>query len=352
MTVRTKGKSIILDTDPGIGTPGSDVDDGLAIVLGLLHPACDLLGVTIVAGNVVHEEGLPNALRLLEIARRTEVPVVPGATRPLLRDPSRIRELMGARRRQAVERFWDVPPFDPPTLAPATSRAAEFIAETVRARPGEVTIVAIGPCTNVAAALLLDPAVARSIAEIVVMGGAIRVPGLVTPAVEFNIGYDPEAAAVVLASGAPVTLVPLDVTTRTFMTPSDLERICTGGTSLHDFLAKTSRPWLRFAMEIRGLPGFWLHDPLALAYALDPAILKLTPMHVAVELGGELTAGQLLGYPESARFLIPAPGPLNARVALDLDAPRFMELFLGTLAGQHPAKGDATCRIERSSQSS
>jgi Inosine-uridine preferring nucleoside hydrolase/Bacterial extracellular solute-binding protein len=179
-------KPIILDTDPGIGTPGSDVDDGLAIVLGLLHPACDLLGLTIVAGNVVHEEGLPNALRLLEIAGRTEVPVVPGATRPLLRDPRRIRELMGARRRQAVERSWDVPPFAPPTLAPATSRAAEFIADTLRGRPGEVTIVAIGPCTNVAAALLLDPAVARSVAEIVVMGGAIRVPGLVTPAVEFN----------------------------------------------------------------------------------------------------------------------------------------------------------------------
>jgi len=345
-------KPIILDTDPGIGTPGSDVDDGLAIALALLHPGCELLGLTIVAGNVVHEEGLPNALRLLEIAGRTEVPVVSGATRPLLRDPSRIRELMGARRRQAVERFWDVPPFDPPTLAPATSRAAEFIANTIRSRPGEVTIIAIGPCTNVAAALLLDPTVARSVAEIVVMGGAIRVPGLVTPVVEFNIGYDPEAAAVVLASGAPVTLVPLDVTTRTFMTPSDLERICTGGTPLHDFLAKTSRPWLRFAMEIRGLPGFWLHDPLALAYALDPAILKLTPMHVAVELGGELTAGQLLGYPESARFLIPAPGPLNARVALDLDAPRFMELFLGTLAHQHPEKGGTICRIERSSHSS
>ncbi|MBI2002960.1 MAG: nucleoside hydrolase [candidate division NC10 bacterium] len=331
MTVRAKRKSIILDTDPGIGTPGSDVDDGLAIALGLLHPACDLLGVTIVAGNVVHEEGLPNALRLLEIARRTEVPVVPGATRPLLRDPRRIRELMGARRCQSVERFWDLPPFDPPTLAPAASRAAEFIADTVRGRPGEVTIVAIGPCT---------------------MGGAIRVPGLVTPAVEFNIGYDPEAAAVVLASGAPVTLVPLDVTTRTVMTPPDLDRIATGGTPLHDFLARTSRPWLRFAMEVRGLPGFWLHDPLALAYALDPVILNLTPLHVAVELGGELTAGQLLGYPELARFLIPAPGPLNARVALDLDAPRFMELFLGTLARQHPAKGDATCRIERSSQSS
>ncbi|MEK6717198.1 MAG: nucleoside hydrolase, partial [candidate division NC10 bacterium] len=175
MTLRAKGKSIILDTDPGIGTPGSDVDDGLAIVLGLLHPACDLLGLTIVAGNVLQEEALPNALRLLEIAGRTGVPVVPGATRPLLRDPSRIRELLDGRRRAAVERFWDLGSFEPPKLKPAGGRAAEFIADTVRGRPGEVTIVAIGPCTNVAAALLLDPAVARSVAEIVVMGGAIRV---------------------------------------------------------------------------------------------------------------------------------------------------------------------------------
>ncbi len=324
-------KRIILDTDPGIGTPGSDVDDGLAIALALRHPACELLGLTIVAGNVPHEEGLPNALRLLEIAGRHDVPVVAGATRPLVRDPGPIRERMAGRRQQAVERFWDLPPLDPPRLAPAPGRAAEFIAATVRERPGEVSVVAIGPCTNVAAALLLDPAVAGAVAEIVVMGGAIRVPGLVNPAVEFNIGCDPDAAAVVLGSGAPVTLVPLDVTTRTFLTPRDLDRLAAGGTPLHDFLARTSRPWLRFAMEARGLPGFWLHDPLALAYALDPPILGLTPMHVAVELRGEWTTGQLLGYPASARFLVPPPGPVNARVAMDVDEPRFMKVFLDTL---------------------
>ncbi len=324
-------KAIILDTDPGIGTPGSDVDDGLAIALGLLHPACDLLGLTIVAGNVAHEEGLPNALRFLEIAGRTDVPVYAGATRPMLRDPSSIRELMDARRRQAVERFWDLPPFDSPRHVAAPGRAAEFIADTVRARPGKVTVVAIGPCTNVATALLMDPAVATSVAEVVVMGGTVRVPGLVAPAVEFNVGYDPESLAVVLAAGAPVTLVPLDVTPRTHMTPRDLDRIAGGGTPLHTFLAATSRPWLRFAMEERGLPGFWLYDPLALAYAFDPAVLRLTPMHIAVDLGGELTAGQLLGYAEGARFLRPAPGPVNARVALDLDERRFMEGLLGTL---------------------
>ena len=324
-------KAIILDTDPGIGSPGSDVDDALAIVLGLLHPGCELLGLTIVAGNVPLEEGIPNTLRLLEIAGRPEVPVVPGAERPLLRDPRPIRDLMASRRRQTVERFWDLPPFAPPRLSAAPGRAAEFIADAVRSRPGEITIVAIGPCTNVATALLMDPAVATSVAEIVVMGGAIRVPGLVTPAVEFNIGYDPESVAVVLASGAPVTLVPLDVTTRTFMLPEHIERLAAVGTPLHRFLAETSRPWLRFAMAVRELRGFWLHDPLALAYALDPAILTLTPMHVAVNLAGELTAGQLLGYSESGRFLRPAPGPINARVALDIDEPRFMALFLTTL---------------------
>ncbi len=324
-------KAIILDTDPGIGSPGSDVDDALAIVLGLLHPGCELLGLTIVAGNVPLEEGVPNTLRLLEIAGRPEVPVVPGAERPLLRDPRPIRELMASRRRQTVERFWDLPPLAPPRLRAAPGRAAEFIADAVRSRPGEITIVAIGPCTNVATALLMDPAVATSVAEIVVMGGAIRVPGLVTPAVEFNLGYDPESVAVVLASGAPVTLVPLDVTTRTLMLPEHIERLAAVGTPLHRFLAETSRPWLRFAMAVRELRGFWLHDPLALAYALDPAILTLTPMHVAVDLVGELTAGQLLGYPESGRFLRPAPGPINARVALDIDEPRFMDLFLTTL---------------------
>jgi inosine-uridine nucleoside N-ribohydrolase len=324
-------KPIILDTDPGIGTPGSDVDDGLAIALGLLHPGCELLGLTIVAGNVVQEEGVANALRLLEIAGRTDVPVVPGAERPLWRDPRRIREWMAVRRQDAVERFWDLGPFPPPTHPPTRVRAAEFIADTVRAGPREVTVVAIGPCTNVATALLLDSAVARSVTEIVVMGGAIAVPGLVNPAVEFNAGYDPESLAVVLASGAPVTLVPLDVTTRTHMTARDLDRIAAGGSPLHGFLAKTSRPWLRFASEARDLRGFWLHDPLALAHALDPEILALTPMHVAVELGGEWTGGHVLGYPESGRFLAPGPGPVNARVATGVDEPRFMDLFLKTL---------------------
>jgi inosine-uridine nucleoside N-ribohydrolase len=335
------GKPIILDTDPGIGTPGSDVDDGLAIALGLLHSDGDLLGLTIVAGNVVQEDGVANALRLLDIAGRTDVPVFPGATRPLLRDPTCIRERLDGRRRQSAERFWDLAPLDPPKGSTAKGRAAEFIADTVRSRPGEVTVVAIGPCTNVATALLLDPGVVTSVAEIVVMGGAIRVPGLVTPAVEFNVGYDPEAVAVVLGSGAPVTLVPLDVTTRTHVTPPDLEGIAKGGTPLHAFLAATSQPWLRFAMEVRGLPGFWLHDPLALAYALDPSILTLTPMHVTVEMAGERTAGQLLGYPESSRFLLPAPGPANAQVALDLDEPRFMDLFLGAL-GRSRATGGTT----------
>ena len=324
-------KAIILDTDPGIGSPGSDVDDGLAIVLGLLHPGAELLGLTIVAGNVEVGEGVPNALRLLEIAGRADVPVVPGAARPLVRDPSRISEWMVTRRQRAIERYWDLGPIAPPQTAPAPMRAAEFIADAVRARPGAVTVVAIGPCTNVATALLLDPAVATGVAEIVVMGGALDRRGLVNPAVELNVGYDPEALAVVLASGAPVTLVPLDVTTRTLLTPSHLDRLAAVDRPLHRFLAATTRPWLRFAMEARGLPGFWLHDPLALAYALDPAILTLTPMHVAVELHGEWTAGHLLGYPDPARVLAPTPGPVNARVALEVDEPRFMKCFLDTL---------------------
>jgi purine nucleosidase len=322
---------IILDTDPGIGSPGSDVDDGLAIVLALRHTACELLGLTIVAGNVAHEEGLPNALRLLEIAGRPDVPVVPGATRPLLRDPAPIRDAMEARRREAVRRFWDLPPYEAPRLAPSPLRAPEFIAEAARRRAGEVTLVAIGPCTNVAAALLADPALASSLRAIVVMAGAIRVGGVVTPAVEFNAACDPESLAVVLASGARVILVPLDVTTKTYMRAEHLDRMECGGMPLHRFLAATSRPWLRFAREVRGQPGFWLHDPLAMAAALDPEILRLTPMHVAVELAGKLTAGQLLGYAEFPRYLLPAPGPVNAQVALDLDEPRFMDLFLSAV---------------------
>jgi len=327
-----KRKAVILDTDPGIGSPGSDVDDGLAIALALLHPACELLGLTIVAGNVAHEEGLANALRLLEIAGRPEIPVVPGATRPLLADPAPIRQAMAARRQESVKRFWDLPPFEAPRLTPAEARAPAFILEAARRRPGEITLVAIGPCTNVAAALLLDQGLARLLGGIVIMGGAIRVGGLVNPAVEFNAACDPESLAVVLASGAPVTLVPLDATTQTFMRAEHLDRLAAGGTPLHRFLAATSRPWLRFAVEVRRQPGFWLHDPLALAAALDPGILRATPMHVAVELAGKLTAGQLLGYAESTRYLFPAPGPANAQVALDLDEPRFMELFLSALA--------------------
>jgi inosine-uridine nucleoside N-ribohydrolase len=198
------------------------------------------------------------------------------------------------------------------------------------AHPGEVTIVPIGPLTNIAIALRLEPALAAAVKAIVWMGGAVRVPGTLTPVTELNASYDPEATHIVLSSGAPITLVGLDVTTRTCLTLEDVERIRAIGTPLSDYLAEVVDPWVRFVKERRHLPGCWLHDPLAVCVAIDPEIVRTEPMYIRVELSSPVCRGQTVGWDTRFPYLF-AGGAPNAEVCAELDNARFMSRFLGTL---------------------
>ncbi|HZS34225.1 MAG TPA: nucleoside hydrolase [Methylomirabilota bacterium] len=326
-------RRIIIDTDPSAGVPGADVDDILALAYAIGEPALSIEGVTVVAGNVELADGLVSALQALDVLACPHIPVHAGAARALVRDRTEITEFLRARRDDPLAReLWrDVPP-PASGRRPASARAAEFIVERVLAAPGEVTLVPIGPLTNVALALLLEPRVATSVREIVVMGGNLagRHPGI--SAVEFNVANDPEAAHVVLTSGAPLTLLPLDVTTQTHLTLDDLAAATAADTPAARFVRRLAEPWIRYVQARRGIPGCWLHDPLAVVAAVDRAVVGTERLEVGVELRGEATYGLTLGHrPGLGRGIRqPRGGPVD--VALTADVPRFMDRFLPALA--------------------
>src|SRR6185437_15919771 len=194
---------IILDTDPGI-------DDALALVLALDSPEVQLEAITTVHGNVPVEMTTRNALGLLEVAGRSDVPVARGSAQPLVRAPVDAKYVHGPTGLGTLA-------LPEPQTSVVTQSAADLIIERVQAAPGEVTLVPIGPLTNLALALRREPAIASQVREVVIMGGALRVPGNVTPAAEFNIYADPHAAQVVFKAGWPIRLVALDVTNITTM---------------------------------------------------------------------------------------------------------------------------------------
>lgn len=268
-------RPVILDTD--IGT---DVDDCLALALILASPELRLTAVTTVYGDTFLRARM--ALKLLALRGITGVPVAAGAEKPLL---------------GRVPVYWEghegeglVGPEDA-GLYPIRERAADLIVRTVMTRPGEITLIAIGPLTNVALALQQEPRLAGALAGLTVMGGAVGGAGaLHLPRTEHNFRSDPEAAAVVLASGAPIRIVPLDVTTQVRIRPADTARIRAAGDPFHRAVADQIERYPRY--QERGWT--YLHDPLAVATKVAPDLVTWTPVHAVVEAAGQHTAGQLL----------------------------------------------------------
>lgn len=325
-------RRIILDTDPGI-------DDAMAILLTLRSPELKVEAITPVAGNVPLELTLPNALRLVEIAGHTDVPVAAGASVPLVRRLVTATHAHGENGLGGVE-------FPAPSIKPVKETATEIIRRIVRGSPGEISIVAIGPLTNVATALRADPDLAAMIPAIVLMGGSLS-GGNVTPAAEFNFYVDPEAALIVFHSGIPITMVGLDVTRKVQLREEHVAALEAGKNPSSQAAGRIMRSTMERYRKT-GFPGGpTMHDPLALASMIDPAVVTLQDYFVDIETSGEITAGESVGYrrtpmrhsaPLDSDVSVNAAAPAtdeifkpNAKVAVDVDPERFFHLLISRL---------------------
>ncbi|MDE3000885.1 MAG: nucleoside hydrolase [Gemmatimonadota bacterium] len=303
-------RPVILDSDPG-------VDDALAIMLALGSPELEVLGICTVSGNVPLDTGTGNALKVLALLGRNEIPVYPGAGGPIRKEAVYATEVHGP------EGLGDSAL--PMPCRSTSGDAVSFIVETLRARPGEVTLIAVGPLTNLALAEARAPGVLKKAREVCAMGGAVDEPGNVTPVAEFNFFADPDAARRVVRSGAKITLAPLDVTHRVALEGSQLARM--PATHAGRFVKEAVRPAMELAMRLQAGPRFFLHDPLAVGLAIDPSFFRIETVFADVETEGDLTAGQVVADRRAFRADGDRTG-LPVRCALDVDAGRFMALFL------------------------
>ena len=301
---------VLIDCDPGH-------DDAIALLLALASPELELLGVSTVHGNQTLERTTANALRVLEFAG-SGVPVAGGANRPLLREPAVAAEVHG-------ETGLDGPDLPPPRGAPVDEHAVEFLAAQLAAAGRPVTLIPTAPLTNVALLLATRPEAAEHIERIVLMGGAIA-EGNVTPAAEFNIWIDPEAAARVFASGLDVTMIGLDVTHRALMTGEHAERLRAAGRA-GTLVAELWAFYNRFHSRIYDLPGSPVHDAMAVAHVIRGDLVQTKHVNVEVDCASELCRGRTVvdvwGRTER---------PPNAHVGVDVDAEAFLELLVERIA--------------------
>jgi purine nucleosidase len=272
-------RKIIIDTDPG-------QDDAVAMLLALASPAeLEVLGVVAVAGNVGLHHNASNARKIVELAGRPDIPVYAGCARPMRRHLVTAEHVHG-------ETGLNGPDLPEPRIALQEQHGVDYIIDTLMAaEPGTITLCTLGPLTNIAMALVKQPAIAERIAEIVMMGGAYFEVGNMTPAAEFNIYVDPEAADVVLRCGAPITMLPLDVTHQILSTPERLDALLKlgnkSGKAVHAMLTFSES----FDMQKYGWAGAPLHDPTVIAWLLRPELFEGRHCNVTVETASELTIG-------------------------------------------------------------
>ena len=312
---------LILDCDPGH-------DDAIAILLAAGDPRLNLLGITTVAGNQTLELVTRNALAVCAQAG-IRVPVAAGAARPLVRPQLVAGEIHGAS-------GLDGPVLPEPVFGLDPRPAAQFIVDTVLAQPpGSVHLVPIGPLTNIAMAIRLDPRIVERVKSVVLMGGAVAVHGR-TPVTEFNIQADPEAAAAVFEAGWPITMVPLDLTYQALATDEVLARIGAVGGELGRFVVELLTFFGEQYRRERGLPAAPVHDPCAVARLIDPDVFTTRPAFVAVELTGTWTWGQTV-----TDYRGQLGRPSNAEVAITLDTARFWDLVTDAIVRLQTNQGDS-----------
>ncbi len=312
--------SILIDCDPGH-------DDALAILLGAR--TANLVAVTTVHGNAPLSRTKENARAVLELGGLGHIPVAAGADRPLVREPRYAPEVHGIT-------GLDGPDMPAPTRPLLDEHAVDVILDRSRSIDG-LHVVAVGPLTNLALAFQRDPELARRLARVTLMGGSLTW-GNITPAAEFNIFCDPEAAAIVFESGVPITMVGLNVTMQVIATPERRAEIRAIGGPVATAAADMLDHYGVGEAQYSGLPGGAMHDPLAVAALVQPSIVRTVPMHVMVETNGKhadgmtLCDGRMLDSDLRPRGSRHDATPPNADVAVEVDVDRFWEMFLDILA--------------------
>ena len=302
----------ILDTDPG-------VDDALAIMLALGSPELDVIGICTVSGNVPLNTGTRNAQGLLQLLDRTEIPVYEGADQPLKRDPVFATEVHGeSGMGQAVL---------PEPSQKIKGDAVDFLVQTLSEQPGEITIIAVGPLTNLALAEQRQPGTLQKAKQVIVMGGVIAETGNSTPVAEFNFYADPHAAQIVVHSNAALLIVPLDATRQVVLSETDIEnQIAPLKTVASQFVVDAVQNVFALYRQLGREPIVYLHDPLAVGAAIAPELLRSETLYIDIETSGDLTMGQVV----TDRRGLPSPYRLGEPVncAMHVNAEAFLSLFM------------------------
>jgi inosine-uridine nucleoside N-ribohydrolase len=302
---------IILDCDPGH-------DDAIAILLAGHHPEIDLVAITTVSGNQSVDKTMHNALKVCSLADLRNVPIARGMDRPLLRPAKHATNIHG-------ESGLDGPSIPEPDIKPVELHAVDLLIETLLGSDGDITLVPTGPLTNIATALRREPAIVPQIKAISLMGGAIGL-GNTTPAAEFNIYADPEAAAIVFGCGRPITMCPLEVTHQALATGEVIERLRAADRPVATFVADL---FTFFGDTYRlnyGFPAPPVHDPCAVAAVIDPDVIRANLMYVQIETKGEWTSGRTVCDVFGKQGKEP-----NVCVGYALDVERFWEMVIGTI---------------------
>jgi inosine-uridine nucleoside N-ribohydrolase len=320
---------VIIDTDPG-------TDDAMAILLALNSPELKVEALTVVAGNATAAQGLENALKLVSLAGRPDIPVAAGAQKPLL------QKLVTAET-HGPDGLANIS-LPPARSTPDPRFAPDLIIELVHRYPHEITLVPLGPLTNVALALSKDPSIAGLVKEVVLMGGAIS-GGNVDAVAEFNIYVDPEAAQVVFQAGCPLTMVGLEIGRKALFRRDHLARLKKTHGIQNDFAASVLGYLVDLCETKYGLEGAPLYDPTAMGAVIDRSLIATQFMHVDVELRGEFTRAETVAnrqnalnrkVPRGDRLVFEGTEPLqpNTYVAVDIDAERFVNLLIARLTGK------------------
>ncbi len=302
---------IILDCDPGH-------DDAIAILLAARHPEIELLAITTVAGNQSVEKTSQNALKVCSLANIRDVPIAKGMDRPLVRPARHAADIHG-------ESGLDGPQLPEPDISLIPQHGVELLIDLLLRSAGDVTVVATGPLTNLATAMRLEPAIGPKIKAISLMGGAIGL-GNTTPAAEFNIWCDPEAAAVVFGCGRPITISPLEVTHQALATPDVLARLRSSGRKVANFAADLLVFFAGTYRQVFGFEAPPVHDPCAVVAVIDPTIIQAKMMRVEVETAGQWSTGQTLCDVYGTMGKEP-----NALVGYGLDVERFWNMLIDIL---------------------